>query len=127
MQTNNKKDLATRSSITLFSMFRKSWVEIMMITLQKKKKFSIKGFFSKCDQTRSFLQIWSHLLKKSLMENFIKTSFLVHCNEMVDWFSSNEQKKEIFHNLLTAATIAVKGPSNVSPAMHILKFVHTSC
>ena len=34
-------------------------------------KLSIKGFFSKCDQILSFLQIWSHLLKKSLMENFI--------------------------------------------------------
>ena len=34
-------------------------------------KFSIKDFFSKCDQIRSFLQIFSHLLKKSLMENFI--------------------------------------------------------
>ena len=34
-------------------------------------KFSIKDFFSKCDQIRSFLPIWSHLLKKFLMENFI--------------------------------------------------------
>ena len=33
--------------------------------------FSIKEFFSKCDQIHSFLRIWSHLLKKSLMENFI--------------------------------------------------------
>ena len=31
-----------------------------------KMNFSIKDFFSKCDQ----LRIWSHLLKKSLMENF---------------------------------------------------------
>ena len=37
----------------------------------QKMKFSIKDFFSKCDQIRSFLLIWSHLLKKSLMENFI--------------------------------------------------------
>ena len=36
-----------------------------------KMKFSIKDFFSKCDQVRSFLRIWSHLLKKSLMETFI--------------------------------------------------------
>ena len=28
-------------------------------------------FFSKCDQIRSFLRIWSHLLKKYIMENFI--------------------------------------------------------
>ena len=34
-------------------------------------KFSIKDFFSKCDQIRKKLPIWSHLLKKSLMENFI--------------------------------------------------------
>ena len=34
-------------------------------------KFSIKDFFSKCDQIRSFLRIWSHLLKKSLMENVV--------------------------------------------------------
>ena len=40
------------------------------ITTQK-MKFSIKDFFSKCDEIRSFLRIWSHLLKKSLMENFI--------------------------------------------------------
>ena len=33
------------------------------VTAQK-MKFSIKDFFSKCDW------IWSHLLKKSLMENF---------------------------------------------------------
>ena len=34
-------------------------------------KFSIEDFFSKCEQIRSFLRIWSHLLKKFLMENFI--------------------------------------------------------
>ena len=37
----------------------------------KKIKFSIKDLFSKCDQIRSFLRIWSHFLKKSFMENFI--------------------------------------------------------
>ena len=36
-----------------------------------RKKFSIKDFSSKCGKFRSFLRIWSHLLKKSLMENFI--------------------------------------------------------
>ena len=34
-------------------------------------KFSIKEFFSKCDQCCRKLRIWSNLLKKSLMENFI--------------------------------------------------------
>ena len=44
-------------------------------------KFSIKDFFSKCDQIRSFfrssLRIWSHLLEKSLMKNFIFCAVLV--------------------------------------------------
>ena len=34
-------------------------------------KFYIKDFFSKRHQIRSFLRIWSYLLKKSLMENVI--------------------------------------------------------
>ena len=34
-------------------------------------KFSIIDFFSKCDQIRNFLRIWSHLQKKPLIENFI--------------------------------------------------------
>ena len=34
-------------------------------TLYEKMEFCIKDFFSKCDQMRSFLWIWSHLLKKS--------------------------------------------------------------
>ena len=44
--------------------------EIRQITAQK-MKFSMKDFFSKCDQICKKLRIWSHLLKKSLMENFI--------------------------------------------------------
>ena len=35
----------------------------------QKMKFFIKNFSNKCDKIR--LQIWSHLLEKSLMENFI--------------------------------------------------------
>ena len=37
----------------------------------QKMKFSIKDFFGKCDQIHSFLLIWSYLLEKYLMENFI--------------------------------------------------------
>ena len=44
-------------------------------------KFYIKDFFSKCDQNRRKLLIWSHLLKKSLMEEFI---FCAVFNLLVD-------------------------------------------
>ena len=36
------------------------------ITAQK-MKFSLNDFFSKCDQIRNFLRIWSHLVKKPFM------------------------------------------------------------
>ena len=44
---------------------------LLQYNTAQKMRFSIKYFFSKCDQTRGILRIWSHLLKKSLMENFI--------------------------------------------------------
>ena len=34
-------------------------------------KFSVEDFFSKCDQIRRKPRIWSRLLKKSLMKNFV--------------------------------------------------------
>ena len=44
---------------------------LYLINTAEKVKFSINNFLSKCDQIRSFQQICSHLLKKSLIENFI--------------------------------------------------------
>ena len=46
-------------------------VGIVLLFSAQKMKFSIKDLFSKCDQIRNFLWIWSHLMKKSLIENFI--------------------------------------------------------
>ena len=46
----------------------------------QKMKFSMTDFFSKCDQIRSFLRIWSHLLKKLVMENFIFCTLLFQSN-----------------------------------------------
>ena len=64
------------------------------ITAQK-MKFSTKDFLSKCDQIRRKLRIWSHLLKKSLVENFIfcPVYILVYCtfsmiSYMMDYPSS---------------------------------------
>ena len=49
----------------------KQWKWSTASSTAQKMKFPIKDFFSKCDQIRSFPRIWSYLLKKSLMENFI--------------------------------------------------------
>ena len=50
----------------------------------QKIKFSIKDFFSKCDQIRNFLWIWSHLLKNSLMENFISGTVTFDCTHLYE-------------------------------------------
>ena len=50
-------------------------------------KFSVKNFFCKCDQNCSFLRIWSHLLKKSLMRNFIVCAVIRH------WISATLREK----------------------------------
>ena len=44
-------------------------------------KFSIKDFFSICDEIRSFLRIWSYLMKKSLMEDFVFCSVICICQK----------------------------------------------
>ena len=46
-------------------------MNILLFCTAQKMKFSIQDFSSKCDQIRRKLRIWSHLLEKSLMENFI--------------------------------------------------------
>ena len=61
---------------TWITLYRKKSTSITTMTCfientAQKMKFSIKDFFSKCDQIRRFLWIWSYLLKKYLMENFI--------------------------------------------------------
>ena len=52
----------------------------------QKMKFSIKDFLSKCDQIRRKLRIWLHLLKKSLMENFI----FVQCHTNCEYYQPTQ-------------------------------------
>ena len=65
------------------------------ISTAQKMKFSIKDFFSKCDKIRSFLRIWSHALKKSVMENFISL-----CSAVTNkyWVDSNRNEVKRSHH-----------------------------
>ena len=67
MQVRNQKNIM---ELNLMSQSSLPWLFLHRFTAQK-MKFSIKNLFSKDDQIRRKLRIWSHLLKKSLMENFI--------------------------------------------------------
>ena len=66
--------------------------KLVNITAQK-LKFLIKDFFSKYDQIRRFLRIWSHLLKKSLMENFHFLCSVYKCKiGGFDFYVKNKQE-----------------------------------
>ena len=49
----------------------------------QKMKFSLRDYFCKCYQICRILRIWSHLRKRSLMENFIFCAvvFMPTCND----------------------------------------------
>ena len=47
------------------------YLSCLVICTAQKMKLSVKEFFSKYEQILRKLRIWSHLLKKSLLENFI--------------------------------------------------------
>ena len=57
--------------------------------IAQKVKFSIKDFFCKCDQIRKKLRIWSHLLEKSLMENFTFRAVTVSCDRYWQFIIEN--------------------------------------
>ena len=52
-------------------LFSKFYIGYEVRATAQKMMFTIKDFFSKCDQIRRKLRIWAHLLKTPLMENFI--------------------------------------------------------
>ena len=45
--------------------------------IAEKMKFYITDFFSKCEQIHSLMWIWSYLLNKFLLENFIFCAVLI--------------------------------------------------
>ena len=59
----------------------------------QKMKFFIKDFFSKCDQIRRKLWIWSHIIKKSLMEDFIFCA--VWMVSELDKYEDNEMSSSV--------------------------------
>ena len=64
-----------------------------MICTEQKMKFSIKDFFSKCDQISRKLRIWSYLLKKSLMGNFIFCAVMNDIYKNIEEYNPNKKRK----------------------------------
>ena len=60
---------------------QKNFSRKVKLALHKKMKFPIKNISSICDQICSFLWVWSHPLKKFLIENYILGPiFMYFCN-----------------------------------------------
>ena len=69
----------------------------------QKMNFSIKDFFSKCDQIRRKLRIWLHLFKKSLMGNFIVCAVIIDVC-CAQW--ENKDKNLIYLTFIWQKTIS---------------------
>ena len=68
-------------------------------------EFSIKGFLSKCDRIRSFLRIWSHLLKKPIMENFIFYAVTNILNVLCTFSLQSVSRRSVFFQIISSLKI----------------------
>ena len=84
----------------------------------QKIKFSIKDFLNRCDQIRRELRIWSHLLKKSLMQNFIYCAVL-------ETFNSRMSMRKTPASFQFAIT-CILPPFSLFPFRKKIKFVSNS-
>ena len=69
------------------------YLSCLVICTAQKMKLSVKEFFSKYEQILRKLRIWSHLLKKSLLENFI---FLLNGRRRGSFPLSNNYSEDVF-------------------------------
>ena len=65
------KSIFELNNVEHFNDSFKAYKSMDSIKIAQKMNISIKNFFSNSDQIRRFPRISSHLLKKSVMENFI--------------------------------------------------------
>ena len=90
----------------------------------QKIKFSIKGFFSKYDQIRSFLRIRSHLPKKTLMEIFLFAKchlYYHHLRKYFDnWNIKKKKKKKTLWPLFMDGVQLPQGLSHFEEAVYFL-------
>lgn len=84
-------------------------------TLHKKWSFP-KDAFSKCDQIRSFLRIWSDLLKKSLKENFTFWAVLRRSLFLVELAFSRTPSWDY--------RCKIKGTSKISKFFLVIAIIH---
>ena len=81
-----------------------------IIRTAQKMKFSIKDFFSKSHHICRKLRMWSHLLKKSIMENFIFSAVTHSCSNLEGQIVFIKQIKSLSIHHLQKFTIQKQPP-----------------
>ena len=105
-------------------------------------RFYIENLFSKCGQIRRILRIWSHLLKKSLMENamFCAVATVVKLEQIVQlcfshatrpclWNQQNFHPSYLWLNLIScsASTLWQNSCKTPCPQKNICGGLHSYC
>ena len=75
-------DRIVNTPLVTYAKFHFRWKHHRPGITAQKMKFAIMDFFRKCDQTTVSLQIWSHLLRKSVMENLF-VNIIKHKNNFL--------------------------------------------
>ena len=83
-----------------------------------KMKFSTKDFFSECDQIRCKLWIWTHLPKKSLMENFFFCAFITRIPPLCQ-MTTNTFSKKAFKNFCVGPKNSLKLNCNLVASLPV--------
>ena len=98
-----------------------------MFAVHIKIDFSVKNFLSKCEQTHRKLRIYSHLLKKSLMENFIFCVVLCVTSHLFDILQMHHYVRVTRADQQKSALIDVDGFSEELGKMKELSQVTLQC
>ena len=115
-----------RATLTLNGLMKQIWVTWRLLYTAQKMRFSIMEFFSKCDQIRWKLRIWSHLLKKSFMENFIFCSVISISPWTITKSNGCNKAFSQYHRLFISGENCVLKPNhNVAILANILEIVQS--
>ena len=112
---NNNRSLISGSKIWKMSVIRKfpDFKTNHAANLVHKDQCTKNEVFSKCEQIRRKLQIWSHWLKKSLMKNFIFLEWSSRFSKEKVWFYPGSLR--ITFNLRLTLKIYFKTTSHEFP------------
>ena len=79
--------------------FKNEW-DVSLVATHTKMKFFVQDLFITYDQIRRKFQVWSHLLKKPLMKNFI--SCAVPC---IPWIEKADAKMTLVLNFFKLSKV----------------------